>query len=75
MRKILTTAILAAGLASAQPGLAQERQSPTDQSAKVMDMLGKLFVADPLTAEQETRLPAARRIQIIPKGTENGVWD
>jgi hypothetical protein len=43
----------------------------SDEMAQAMAMLGGMFPAEPLTAEQETRLPQAQRIiaQIIPEGT------
>lgn len=70
MKGIVTTAIMAAGLAFAQPIMAQEQHSQPDETARVMDMLGKMFVAEPLTAEQEQRLPAARRVAgaMMPDG-------
>lgn len=42
-----------------------------DEMAQAMAMLGTMFPAEPLTAEQEVRLPQAQRIiaQMIPEGT------
>jgi hypothetical protein len=42
-----------------------------DPMAEAMGMLGAMFPADPLTAEQEARLPQATRIitRMIPEGT------
>ncbi|PLK22822.1 hypothetical protein C0V72_12775 [Porphyrobacter sp. TH134] len=43
----------------------------TEEMDQVMAMLGGMFPAEPLTAEQETRLPQAQRIigRMIPEGT------
>jgi hypothetical protein len=42
-----------------------------DEMAQAMAMLGGMFPAEPLTAEQEARLPQAQRIiaRMIPEGT------
>ena len=66
-------------LISAPPALAAQAQdaAPAEISAideeldQAMAMLGGMFPAEPLTAEQEARLPQAQRIiaRIIPPGT------
>lgn len=55
---------------------AQNKADPHSETGKAevdqaMDMLGKMFPAEPLTAEQQARLPQATRIitRMIPDGT------
>lgn len=61
-------ASLAALTLAPQPLAAQGNASETDQA---MAMMGAMFPAEPLTAEQEARLPQTRRIieRMIPEGT------
>lgn len=67
-RLFIGTAALAALALTPQPLLAQESPEQIDQA---MAMLGQMFPAEPLTPEQETRLPQAQRIitRMIPEGT------
>lgn len=66
--------LAALALAPLQP-LAAQDHSATQTSAKPVEdpfaALGKMFTAEPLTAEQEARLPQAQRIValLIPDGT------
>ena len=48
-----------------------------DPMAQAMAMLGAMFTAEPLTAEQEARLPAAQGLiaKIIPEGTMGEMID
>lgn len=73
------TLLTAPATLSAQDDAAQEMMTDdaapatgeADEMDQAMAMLGAMFPADPLTAEQETRLPQAQRIiaQMIPEGT------
>jgi hypothetical protein len=67
-RLFIGTAALTALALTPQPLLAQESPEEIDQA---MAMLGQMFPAEPLTPEQETRLPQAQRIitRMIPEGT------
>jgi hypothetical protein len=75
-RHILAAAAASlAALALAPQPLAAQDHSETQTSVKPPEdpfaALGKMFVAEPLTAEQEARLPQAQRIValLIPDGT------
>lgn len=74
MMKRLGASVAALALGVATPLAAQETQSsdePTEEEmAMVMGMLGGIFVAEPLTAEQEARLPLAQKVtaQMMPVG-------
>lgn len=74
-RHITAAAAGLAALALAPPALAAQDHSETQTSEKPAEdplaMLGKIFTAEPLTAEQEARLPQAQRIValLIPDGT------
>ena len=70
MKNLLKMALASGALALSQPGLAQEPPSEAEQSAKVMEMLSKMFVAEPLTDEQNARLPAASEAvaRMMPEG-------
>ena len=53
---------------------AQDAAAPSaeaDEMQQAMEMLGAMFPAEPLTADQEARLPQAQRIiaRMIPEGT------
>ena len=72
MRKLLTSFAAATALATASlsaPVAAQDEMSPA-QEAKMLEMMGSLFQADPLTPEQEARLPIATQVvnQVMPEG-------
>lgn len=64
-------------LIAAPAALAAQDTPPAETSAasaeldRAMEMLGSMFPAEPLTAEQQARLPQAQRIiaRIIPPGT------
>jgi hypothetical protein len=66
MRKLLAIAMGAASLACAAPAVAQDAEGDDALAA-----MAGLFEAEPLTAEQEARLPAAQAIieKILPPGT------
>ncbi len=72
MKALFGTAGMALALA-AQPVLAQDNYQETQEAetADAFAALGAMFEAEPLTAEQEARLPTARRIidLFIPEGT------
>ncbi|MEQ5788266.1 hypothetical protein J3454_10210 [Erythrobacter sp. NFXS35] len=78
-RRIFTaTAGLAALTLAPQPLAAQEPaqedaalSAEPDEMQQAMAMLGAMFPAEPLTADQEARLPQAQRIiaRMIPEGT------
>lgn len=65
-----TTALAALTLVP-QPLAAQERASEAEEMDQAMAMLGQMFPAEPLTAEEQARLPQAQRIValMIPEGT------
>lgn len=77
IRHRLFAAAAAAGLCALTlapaPLAAQDTvtSAATEEMDQVMAMLGGMFPAEPLTAEQETRLPQAQRIigRMIPEGT------
>lgn len=60
---LITTAPLSAQDASADPA--------PEELEQVMDMMGEMFPVEPLTPEEEARLPQAQRIValVIPEGT------
>lgn len=64
----------AAGLAFAQPALAQETAPDFSGLAAAM---GPVFTAEPLTPEQEARLPQAEAVvgQLFPPGTYRKMMD
>lgn len=64
----------AAGLAFAQPALAQETAPDLSGLASAM---GQVFTAEPLTPEQEARLPQAEAVvgQLFPPGTYRKMMD
>ena len=74
MRKLLklSAAILVLGVAA--PAVAEDQPTESSQVRtemnKVADMLGSLFQAEPLTTEQEGRLPQASALvgQVMPDG-------
>ena len=73
MRKLIASAAGALALAWAYPAAAQDEPAE-DESALGGDFLGAmmgLFAPEPLTAEQEARLPAAQAIvaRIVPPGS------
>ena len=73
--------LLAATLAFVMPLPALAQGESPDDTAAVMGALGGLFPVEPLTAEQQARLPAATALidKIIPTGTMgelmSGVFD
>ena len=71
-RIIAATAALSAFAMTAPPLAAQDSPpAQADDMEQTMAMLGGMFPAEPLTAEQEARLPQANRIiaAIIPEGS------
>ena len=69
----LKKALLVAGAALAlagSPALAQD-DAPVDQQAEMMAAMQQMFPKEPLTAEEESRLPQAQGIieKMIPPGT------
>lgn len=74
MRRLLTLAAATLALGMAMPAVAQDEAdlNPKAQAQmdKVASLLGGLFQAEPLTAEQEERLPEASAVvaQIMPDG-------
>lgn len=68
---------------TAHPALAQDETANTEDNGSVETMeqgfagLGELFKAEPLTAEQEARLPLARTIvaKIVPEGAMRDMID
>jgi hypothetical protein len=89
-RLFITVASLCALALAPQPLAAQDEGAETvasepdaasDPMAEAMGMLGAMFPAEPLTDEQQTRLPQATRIitRMIPEGTlgemMGGVFD
>lgn len=75
IKRSLFTATAGLSLAMAAPALAQDDTDDLAASKaeleQVMGALGTLFPKEPLTPEQEARLPAAQRIValMIPEGT------
>jgi hypothetical protein len=83
MKQMFKTAAVALALAVTTPALAAQGEevmlddaeaaaaSGADEMQQAMAMLGAMFPAEPLTAEQEARLPQAQRIiaRIIPEGS------
>lgn len=75
IRKFLTTSAVSLALFTAAPAIAQEDDASKEEMSsealeQIGSMLGGLFQAEPLTTEQETRLPAAQAIvaQVMPDG-------
>ena len=76
-RRIFAATATLAAFALAAPPLAAQDAAPeaghseADEMQKAMAMLSGMFPAEPLTPEQEARLPQAQRIiaALIPEGT------
>ena len=73
IRKYVMAPLSGIALALAAPAYAQEEDSAEPSPAELeqfMGMLGGLFQAEPLTAEQESRLPAATAVvaMMMPEG-------
>ena len=73
IRKYVMAPLSGLALALAVPAYAQEEDSAEPSPAELeqfMGMLGGLFQAEPLTAEQESRLPAATAVvaMMMPEG-------
>ena len=73
IRKYVMAPLSGIALALAVPAYAQEEDSAEPSPAELqqfMGMLGGLFQAEPLTAEQESRLPAATAVvaMMMPEG-------
>ena len=70
MRRLVTTLMGAGALALASPTLAQDSAGEDDPMAAMGDLFGGMFEAEPLTAEQEARLPLARSVveRAMPEG-------
>lgn len=80
--KRFATAFSALALATASPVFAQDDASVDAEVQKELDAVGSLFgdmfgSADPLTPEQETRVPAAQAVvlQLFPEGTYAKMMD
>lgn len=76
MRRIVAT--LAGVLAlTVQPAPALAQQPPRDDMAGFAALMGGMFEAEPLTSEQQARLPAATALieRIIPPGTMGELMD
>ncbi|MBA3862910.1 MAG: hypothetical protein C0517_03085 [Erythrobacter sp.] len=78
----LTAAAAGLALLLTSPALAAQDAAPTapsdaDQLAAMSDMFSAMFTAEPLTAEQQARLPAAERLiaKVIPEGTMAEMMD
>lgn len=73
MKRILFSAGTALALATTAPLSAQDAGSDaaTEELDQVMDMMTEIFPVEPLTPEEEARLPQAQRIValVIPEGT------
>ena len=68
----MNTLVLAlAPLALAMPAPVLAQDPPADEMAGMMDMLGGMFPEEPLTPDEEGRLPAATALveKIVPPGT------
>ena len=70
MRTFLGWALPAVALAFATPAMAQDDLADEASMEAVGEMLAGMFQSEPLTAEQETRLPAARGVvgAMMPEG-------
>jgi len=72
MKRLLLSTAASLSLAfTAAPALAQEETQPgSDQLAQMGEMFAGLFTSEPLTAEQEARLPAAQGLieTMLPDG-------
>lgn len=78
--RIWIAALLSAGLLSAVPLSAQEKNTPSAPADKptgdeVAAMMRSMFKVEPLTAEQQARLPQAEALiaRIMPPGTMNEI--
>ncbi len=78
----LTAAAAGLALLLTSPALAAQDAAPTapsdaDQLAAMTDMFSGMFTAEPLTAEQQARLPAAEQLiaKVIPEGTMAEMMD
>lgn len=74
MNKRVALLAAAMALAFAQPVAAQE---PAPDFSALAGAMGEMFKADPLTAEQEARLPDAEKVvgQLFPAGTYRKMMD
>jgi len=80
--RLLTAAAAGLALLLTSPALAAQDAAPTapsdaDQLAAMSDMFSAMFTAEPLTAEQQARLPAAEQLiaKVIPEGTMAEMMD
>lgn len=71
IRRCFTGIAGALALALAPHPLAAQNEAGAGEIDQTMAMLGAMFPAEPLTAEQQARLPQAQRIitRMIPEGT------
>lgn len=71
MKRIILAATSALALGFSAPLAAQETEPAPDEMEAVMAQLAGMFPAEPLTAEEEARLPQATRIValMIPEGS------
>ncbi|VVT04430.1 DUF2059 domain-containing protein [Erythrobacter sp. EC-HK427] len=70
MKKLMLAAAAFAGLATTAPAAAQEEAFDEEAFVQMQAMLGESFALEPLTPEQEARLPLAREIMntAMPEG-------
>mgnify|MGYP001794540311 CR=1 FL=1 len=79
MKRILTTSLSALALATSAPAIAAQDEAASSDEAELQkeldavgDMFGDMFgTAEPLTAEQEARVPMAQQgvLKLFPEGT------
>ena len=79
MKRILTTSLSALALATSAPAFAAQDEAASSDEAELQkeldavgDMFGDMFgTAEPLTAEQEARVPMAQQVvlKLFPEGT------
>ena len=71
IRRIFVGVAGAAALALAPQPLAAQTEAEAAEMEQAMALLGGIFPVEPLTAEQQVRLPQAQRIidRMIPEGT------
>lgn len=83
MMRALRNAGAGLALIAAVPALAAQDDAPSAPAsaeaelAAITEMFSGMFTAEPLTAEQEARLPAAQRLiaKVIPEGTMAEMMD
>lgn len=70
LRSLTLSASLAGALAVSAPALAQDEGAASDNDAMMAEMMA-MFTAEPLTAEEEARIPLAAEVinKMMPPGT------